>query len=164
MNKKLICLLMFVFSLSLAFTACSDDDDDKVDYAKEVAGTYNGKLTIQELGNLEVPNNDIVLSRVADNKVKLSLTEIKLVLQEGANPISIKNIAINNVPVTKSSDTYSLAKTTEKITINVLGADIQADVAVEGTVKSGKSDLKIIVSAVPGFDNGLNISFSGTKK
>lgn len=30
MNKKLICLLAFVFSLSLGFTACSDDDDDPV--------------------------------------------------------------------------------------------------------------------------------------
>lgn len=30
MNKKLICLLAFVFSLCLGFTACSDDDDDPV--------------------------------------------------------------------------------------------------------------------------------------
>lgn len=162
MNKKLIYLLMLVFTLGLSFTACSDDDDDdnKVDYAKDIAATYDGKLKIQELNNIEIANN-IALSRVSDNKVKLALAEITLPLGEGA---TIKDISINNVPVTKSGDTYSLTKTTEKITIKFLGEDIPADVTIEGTIKSGVADFKIAVSKVPNFDNGLNISFAGTKK
>lgn len=35
MNKKLLCLLMFVFSLGLTFTACSSDDDDPVNLTLE---------------------------------------------------------------------------------------------------------------------------------
>lgn len=165
MNKKLICLLMFVFSLGLAFTACSDDDDDdkKDDYAKEIAATYDGKLTIAEIPVPEM-DNSIILSRVAENKVSLVLNEISIILQEGADPVTVKNIKVNNVPVTKSNETYSLTKTTEKIKFDMMGEEEEADVTVEGTVKAGKADLKITVGAVEGFADGLNITFAGNKK
>lgn len=165
MNKKLIYLFALVFSLGFSFTACGDDDDDPVvtpDYAKEAAGTYDGNIKIAELTAIgEIPNS-LVLSQVSENKAKVALNEITI-----PGVTSVKNIAVNNIPVSKDGSTYKLAKTTEKITIDLgqaLGGNYKTNVTVEGTIKDGKMALTITTGAVPVFDNGLNITFDGTKK
>lgn len=166
MNKKLICLLMFVFSLSLAFTACSDDDDDndKVDYAKEIAATYGGTLSIPGLGAQPITmNKDIILTRVAENKSKVELKDLSIPLGEGSFPVG--NITVDNVEVSKSGDTYTLKETVTTVKVPAIDGSglVNAGVKLSGTVKNNKLDLKIDVTDVPVVST-LNITFSGTKK
>lgn len=159
MNKKLIYLLMLVFTLGLSFTACSDDDDDdnKVDYAKEIAATYDGTLTIPGLAAEPITlTKDITLSRTTTNKAKVELKD--LVLDENMN---VGTISVDNIEITKSGDTYTLKETKTSITIDLVPTPV--DVAVSGTVKDNKLDLKIVVTKIPVFET-LNISFAGTKK
>lgn len=162
MNKKLICLLMFVFSLSLAFTACSDDDDDKkVDYARDIAATYAGTLSIPGLSVDPITlDKDITLSRSAENKVKVELKDLTLQVNEGST-MNVGTISVDNIEISKSSGTYTLKETTASITIDLVPTPV--DVAVSGTVKDNKLTLKIVVTKIPVFET-LNISFVGDKK
>lgn len=155
MNKKLICLLMFVFSLSLAFTACSDDDDDKVDYAKEVAATYNGTLTI-DLPEIPSVTQDVKLERTAENKVKMVLENFSFA------GLDLGTISVANVPTSKSGSSIKLEETTNEVKLSIGGQEVKADVKVSGTVVDKKLDLSISVTkALP---TAIPVTFSGTKK
>lgn len=157
MNKKLICLLMFVFSLSLAFTACSDDDDDndKVDYAKEVAATYNGTLTI-DLPEIPSVTQDVKLERTAENKVKMVLENFSFA------GLDLGTISVANVPTSKSGTSIKLEETTNEVKLSIGGQEVKADVKVSGTVVDKKLDLSISVTkALP---TAIPVTFSGTKK
>lgn len=155
MNKKLICLLMFVFSLSLAFTACSDDDDDKVDYAKEVAATYGGTLTI-DLPEIPSVTQDVKLERTAENKVKMVLENFSFA------GLDLGTISVANVPTSKSGSSIKLEETTNEVKLSIGGQEVKADVKVSGTVVDKKLDLSISVTkALP---TAIPVTFSGTKK
>ena len=155
MNKKFICLLMFVFSLSLAFTACSDDDDnDKVDYAKEVAATYNGTLTI-DLPEIPSVTQDVKLERTAENKVKMVLENFSFA------GLDLGTISVANVPTSKSGTSIKLEETTNEVKLSIGGQEVKADVKVSGTVVDKKLDLSISVTkALP---TAIPVTFSGTK-
>lgn len=157
MNKKLICLLMFVFSLSLAFTACSDDDDDndKVDYAKEIAATYGGTLTI-DLPEIPSVTQDVKLERTAENKVKMVLENFSFA------GLDLGTISVANVPTSKSGSSIKLEETTNEVKLSIGGQEVKADVKVSGTVVDKKLDLSISVTkALP---TAIPVTFSGTKK
>lgn len=155
MNKKLICLLMFVFSLSLAFTACSDDDDDKVDYAKKVAATYGGTLTI-DLPEIPSVTQDVKLERTAENKVKMVLENFSFA------GLDLGTISVANVPTSKSGSSIKLEETTNEVKLSIGGQEVKADVKVSGTVVDKKLDLSISVTkALP---TAIPVTFSGTKK
>jgi hypothetical protein len=161
MNKKLIYLLMLVFTLGLSFTACSDDDDDNSD-AKQIAGTYSGELNITGLTSEPISNN-IVLSKVSDNTVKMSIASLDI-----PNIGTITGIAVNSVSITKSGSTYTLTSGTEDIKVNaaLLGGEKTAKVKVDGTVtSSGVMALSIVVTEIQDLTGmTLPITFAGTKK
>lgn len=154
MNKKLVCLLMFVFSLSLAFTACSDDDD-KVDYAKEVAATYGGTLAI-DLPDVPSVTQEVKLERTAENKVKMVLENFSFA------GVDLGTISVANVPTSKSGSSIKLEETTNEVKLSIGGQEVKADVKVSGTVVDKKLDLSISVTkALP---TAIPVTFSGTKK
>ena len=161
MNKKIYYLLALVFSFSLlTFIACGDDDDDPVvtDNAALIAGTYNGDLSVKIEGQDDVvTKSDLALERTGDNKVKVSLKNFSF------GELSLGDIIVDNIPVTKSNEKFNLAATTTAVTLDLFGAPISVDVTVSGTVEGNKLDLKIAVSKVPLLEN-LNVTFSGNKK
>ncbi|MDH6307824.1 hypothetical protein M2451_000273 [Dysgonomonas sp. PFB1-18] len=161
MNKKLIYLLALVFSLGLSFTACGDDDDDPVvtsDYAKEIAGTYKGTLTVTIAGQDTPIEREIKVERTAENKATVSVIGFSF---EGIGELG--DIVVENIPVSKSGETINLAETKKDVTLNILGVDATVKVTVSGTVKGKVIDLKIPVAEVPVLQN-LNVTFNGTKK
>jgi hypothetical protein len=136
-----------------------------VNYAEEIAATYEGDLTLANfmgMGDIVLPN-EIILSKGDDNNLKLSIASLTIPIGDG---IVVTGIAVNSVPLTKSGDTYTLAETQEKITIMVGGVLPQdATVTVNGTVTTaGKIDLTIDVADVETLPTGLAITFDGTKK
>jgi len=169
MNKKLICLLMFVFSLGLAFTACSDDDDKKEtgDYAKDIEASYGGTLSIpafMEGGSaVVIKDKDIVVTRTAENKAKVVLADLSIPMNETSS-FPVGTITVDNIEVSKSGTTYTLKETTSKVTVKGMdGKDVEATVKMSGTVKDGKMALKIYVTDVPVVET-LDITFAGDKK
>lgn len=166
MNKKIFYLLALLVSLSLCvFTACGDDDDEEQpnDYAKEIAGTYGGKLSIPGLlGEAQLDNN-ILVAKTADNKVKLSLNTLSLPIGENGATTTIDNIAVENITVSKSGNIYKLDQTVQTITIKIGGVlEIPAKVTVSGTVENNAMQLSIKVEDID--IPNLSITFTGTKK
>lgn len=240
MNKKLICLLAFVFSLSLGFTACSDDDDDPVnltlektevsvevgktvevkvtqgngtytvtpaseaiataaekgnvititgvkagettiavkdkenktasikvtvaavDLTPSVVGVYGGSLKIPAIGIDNLPK-DIELTREEANKLKIALNDFSIPIDTEGTEISIGDIVVSNVPLSKTENVYNLEETTATITIKspLTGDDAEVDVKVSGTVTGGTLALTIDVTKVP-ILNQLTVTFEGT--
>jgi len=164
MSKKIFYFMMLAFSLSL-FTACSDDDDDDnnvTDYAVDTQGTYTGtlNLTFPEQDPFPFENKNIALKRTGVNKVEVSLDEITI---PGEVPITVKNIVVKDIPVTKNGDTYTLTEVKDqKVSVNV-GAPVDVKVTVSGTVKSNKLEMKINVGDIPVIGE-IPITFSGDKK
>ncbi|MDR0825206.1 MAG: calycin-like domain-containing protein [Prevotella sp.] len=165
MNKKLIYLLMFVFTLGLSFTACGSDDDD--DYAKEIAATYAGTLTIPGLSATPITiDKDIALTRTAENKAKVELKDLSIPMNpmDPAVVFPVGTIIVDNIDVSKSGDTYTLKETSTTLKVpSLLGDLVDAGVKVSGTVKDNKLALNINVTNVP-VVNTLAITFAGAKK
>lgn len=139
MKKELLYLLMFVFT-GFTFASCSDDDDP--DYAKEIAKTYSGSLDIElntQAGWVPagtVDGKEIIIARTAQDVVSLQLKDFTF--QE----ISIGNITVQNIAVTKSGDNYNLSGDDLDLSLPQLG---KGKVKVTGTVdKDKKCTLKYI--------------------
>ncbi|MDR3267958.1 MAG: hypothetical protein LBT83_02680, partial [Tannerella sp.] len=71
MNSKFrLFFMLFLSSLCIGFSSCSNDDDD---YAKAIAGTYHGVLTLAEAPI--ATDVEIVITRDAENQITLKLNE-----------------------------------------------------------------------------------------
>lgn len=93
MNKKLLCLLMFVFSLGLTFTACSSDDDDPVNLSLEKSevnvdqgatvtvkitqgnGDYKVNSASETTATASVSGDVITVSGVAAGETTITVTD-----------------------------------------------------------------------------------------
>lgn len=157
---------MFVLSLSLGFTACSDDDDDDVvDYAAQIAGTYNGDLTV-DLGLGEdpttLPEQDIKLNRNGENKAELVLDNFSLL---GMNVGTIK---VSDIDVVEKDGTITLKD--KSVKVSLVEGTIKADVAVSSSNVKGKTlrlniDVtNIEVANVAGKTPDVTVKFVGDKK
>lgn len=164
MNKKLLCLLTFVFSLGLTFTACSSDDDDAVDYAAQVAGTYNGTLNVKvgEAPAEDVTGQDIKLKRTGENKAELLIENFSL------GEINAGSITVDNITVTESNGTVKLGDISKNVSL--MAGAMSADVAISSsTVKDNKLTLNIKVNNVkmgttPMPLGDIIVTFAGNKK
>lgn len=171
MNKKLFLLVAFVLSLGLGFTACGDDeeDDTTVDYAAKIAGTYNGVLVVDfgtqektEASDVEVPDTqDIKIERVAQNKIKLSVTNFVFEGMGNVGSINIETTVSENGGVVKLADT-------DPEGIELLGGAIKCKVALSSASvdKNDELTLKIRVTDISNFDEStiISVDFTGDKK
>jgi hypothetical protein len=166
MNKKLLFLLMFVFSLGLTFTACDPDDPKQVevDYAAQVAGIYNGTLNIKvgEAPAEDITGQDIKLKRTDENKAELLIENFTF------GDINAGSITIDNIPVTESNGVVKLGDISKNIPL--LNGAMTADVAISsGSIKDNKLTLNIKVNNVkmgnsPMPLGDIIVTFAGTKK
>lgn len=174
MTKKVIYFFMLALSLTL-FAGCGDDDDDDdkvVDYATQIAGTYNGALKIKIAGqSLPDQTNNIILSRTNVNKIKLELKGLELPasilamsataprgIEDGTIPVG--DIVVDGIDITKKGDDIVMADKNE-VEVQLTGlAGLKVKVTVAEGKVSGKT-LTINKISVP--EVGVEVSFSGTK-
>lgn len=154
MNKQLkFFFTFFVAALCLGFTACSDDDDD--DYAKDIAGTYKGAMTVMEQ---QVPDVEIELKRKALNKITLEVNV-------GAFLQVDQNISVD-ANVIYSNNQYAFSATTLYDYVISPELTIPLPIGVTGTVdKKGNMVLSISVGQgveYPPFP--ILVAFEGKKK
>lgn len=169
MNKKLFLLVTFILSLGLGFTACGDDDKDEptVDYAAQIAGTYNGELVVDlgTAGGEQDPiTQDIKIERLAENKIKLSVTDF---IFPGLGTDPIGNIEIETT-VSENNGTIILTDKSGQ-EVSLLDGVLKGKAALSSaSVKDKKLGLKIDVteikmSGAPGVPD-VKVSFTGNKK
>lgn len=134
MNKKLLCLLMFVFSLGLTFTACSSDDDDPVNLTLEKSETsvdQGATVTVK----ITQGNGDYKVSSAGETTATASVS---------GDVITITGVAAGETTITvtdKDKKTVTLKVTvvgladqvagTYSGTLSVLGQDSESEITLE---------------------------------
>lgn len=134
MNKKLLCLLMFVFSLGLTFTACSSDDDDPVNLTLEKSETsvdQGATVTVK----ITQGNGDYKVSSAGETTATASVS---------GDVITITGVAAGETTITvtdKDKKTATLKVTvvgladqvagTYSGTLSVLGQDSESEITLE---------------------------------
>ena len=161
MNKGIIYLLTFIFSLG--FVACSDDDYPDGGYNGEIAGTYKGDIGIK-LGDAPkiTELQKVYITKSEPGKVNLAIKDFSF------QGITLGNIEVNDIIVVKEDDLTRLTETKTTVSLDMgqtpraaTEQATNADVTVWGTVKNKVLDLTIKVY-VAGIGD-INVSFGGDK-
>lgn len=134
MNKKLLCLLMFVFSLGLTFTACSSDDDDPVNLTLEKSESsvdQGATVTVK----ITQGNGDYKVSSASETTATASVS---------GDVITVSGVAAGETTITvtdKDKKTTTLKVTvvgladqvagTYSGTLSVLGQDSESEITLE---------------------------------
>lgn len=152
MNKNLLIGLFTLICSVFAFTACSDDDEEKVNYA----GTYSGQLEVTMGDEDPITSEQSITLAEIDNGYQLQLTNFKI------NNLEVLPI---EVPVTITENGSVSGNATD---IPVLSdVNLTADVTISGTIIDNAANLTINVTAP--ISAGLDpiqmlVKFNGTKQ
>lgn len=144
------------------FSACSDDDDPAPTISEEVAGTYKGDLNVKipDMGAEQTTLQKIILSKSGEGLVKLELNDFAFSIN-GNTEILLGKIEVDNVPISKNGETYTLAETSIK-GYTLANGTITANIKVSGTIVGKKADLKIDVTEATAVGN-VFVTFNGNK-
>lgn len=147
--KKSIFYLFAVVCTVCLFTACSDDDDDNNNgqlTVDNIAGTYNGSLTVTVGGTpTSMPDTKITLSKVNDSKVKVELLDFKF------GVVNVGDIVVE----------CAVKENGKKLDVDGTGAvtvGVSLPVVVDGDSDGTTLKLNITIAAV-----GVVVDYTGTK-
>jgi PKD repeat protein len=139
MNKKLIYLLMFVFTLGLSFTACGDDDDDDVFDLVLASGTATVKVGEEISVKITKGNGGYTVTSADPAKATAVYDETK-------------GVVITGVAVTEGTVKVTVkdkANKSAEIAVTVTAADTPAEDYALEAAGTYNGDLAI---AIPGSD------------
>jgi hypothetical protein len=149
MNTKIKLFVILLTLMSIGVSSCNDDEKAKTDYAKEIAGTYKGNITLA--GDPVATDVQIDVVYKSENKVSLKMNQTIPVINL---PINIESPS----DVTYTNNVYNIS-TSASIEI---GMPIPIPVTVAGTIdKTGTATFNIGV-AIP--DAPVNAVYTGTKQ
>ena len=150
MNKNLLIGLFTLICSVFAFTACSDDDEEKVNYA----GTYSGQLEVTIGENAPIPSEQSITLAEIDNGYQLQLVNF-----------AIAGITVEKIEVPVSiPETGAVSGSATDVTVFLT---VTADVTISGTIIDNAANLTINVSAplTPGGElTEMIVKFNGTKQ
>lgn len=156
MVKNRFFILMLLSALFVGFTSCGGDDDKDTNYAKEIAGTYKGGLTMDMEGTpIPIADNvKIDITRSSNSKVIMKINQELDIL--AGMPLNIECPS----DVTFKDGIYNI---TGKVTWMLLAAPIE----VNGKINAaGHANINISVS-IPGdgeMAGSFDVVFSGDKQ
>ena len=150
MNKNLLIGLFTLICSVFAFTACSDDDEEKVNYA----GTYSGQLEVTMGDEDPIPSEQSITLAEIDNGYQLQLVNF-----------AIAGITVEKIEVPVSiTETGAVSGSATDIPVFLT---VTADVTISGTIIDNAANLTINVSAplTPGGElTEMIVKFNGTKQ
>lgn len=150
MNKNLLIGLFTLICSVFAFTACSDDDEEKVNYA----GTYSGQLEVTMGDEDPITSEQSITLAEIDNGYQLQLVNF-----------AIAGITVEKIEVPVSiTETGAVSGSATDIPVFLT---VTADVTISGTIIDNAANLTINVSAplTPGGElTEMIVKFNGTKQ
>lgn len=150
MNKNLLIGLFTLICSVFAFTACSDDDEEKVNYA----GTYSGQLEVTIGENAPIPSEQSITLAEIDNGYQLQLVNF-----------AIAGITVEKIEVPVSiTETGAVSGSATDVPVFLT---VTANVTISGTIIDNAANLTINVSAplTPGGElTEMIVKFNGTKQ
>ena len=147
MKKRIFYLFAVVCTMCL-FTACSDDNDDKVLTVNDIVGTYNGSLNI---AGTPLSNTSIYVTKGSDSKVTIELKNFSF----GA--IVIGDIKVEGCDVKANGSKMDISGEQE-VTIS-LGT---FPVVVTGNSNGTTLSMSIQITGTPGLGD-ITVGFTGNK-
>lgn len=150
MNKNLLIGLFTLICSVFAFTACSDDDEEKVNYA----GTYSGQLEVTIGENAPIPSEQSITLAEIDNGYQLQLVNF-----------AIAGITVEKIEVPVSiTETGAVSGSATDVPVFLT---VTADITISGTIIDNAANLTINVSAPLTPEGELTemiVKFNGTKQ
>ncbi len=146
MKTKKILFLLLTVALFAGFTSCGDDDEQSVDNAKEITGSYEGSFTIPSIEN-PFPG-EIDVTRLSNEKVNVTVKEVPVL----KIPVNCPCTVIKDSKSGKYLLEGKLEMTQPKaITLNL-----------SGSVDSTKTLILNMAGTIDG--SQLAVSFEGVRK
>ena len=125
---------ILALAMAFGFVACNDDSVSE-DYAKEIAGTYNGTLTWKVGSTEKTPETSVVVTQTGENLVTVTIN--KDPNSTGARDDFNYDIPVEKVEVKKDGSIYTLAETAITQIINNKG-ETKSTGSLSGTITEGK--------------------------
>jgi uncharacterized secreted protein with C-terminal beta-propeller domain len=143
MRRSVFYLLLAVLGF-VALPSCSKDEKEKekevvVDYALEIAKTYEGALKVEDDDPVA---NTIVIERTGENKVKLTLKQFI----HTPSGINFGDIVMDDIAVTKNGDAILFSVEKKMVTVTI--SDASVSITVNGTSSNGSLELNINMGKV----------------
>lgn len=147
MSLKKILTMLFVAVLAVA---CKKENDEPVNFAKVVEGSYSGSV-VMSVGGQEMSSSDATVKLVANSDETLSVVLPKA----GEGQMSLPEITVKNVQVSSSDNSTYILKETS------ISQDIYTG-ELSGSIKDGKAE--IVYAIKPGaMPMSIDFKFTGTK-
>ena len=129
--KTMMAMMLALVSMCVAFSSCSsDDDNDTVAAAKEIAGSYTSSLDMTVMGQASTFDNlTMKIEAVDDATVKVTLPAC----DKGMMPLPA--LEVPAVKVTGSNGAYAFSQENYSGTVTVNGAEKKYTVTLQGTLK-----------------------------
>ena len=124
-------MMVAMLTMCVAFTSCSsDDDNDTVAAAKEIAGSYTSTLDMTVMGQASTYDNlTMKIEAVDDATVKVTLPAC------GEGMMSLPALEVPAVKVSGSNGAYAFSQENYAGTVTVNGAEKKYTVTLQGTLK-----------------------------
>ena len=129
--KTMMAMMLALVSMCVAFSSCSsDDDNDTVAAAKEIAGSYTSSLDMTVMGEASTYDNvTMKIEAVDDATVKVTLPAC------GEGMMALPALEVPAVKVSGSNGAYAFAQENYVGTVTVNGAEKNYTVTLQGTLK-----------------------------
>ena len=139
--KTMMAMMLALVSMCVAFSSCSsDDDNDTVAAAKEIAGSYTSSLDMTVMGQASTFDNlTMKIEAVDDATVKVTLPAC----DKGMMPLPA--LEVPAVKVTGSNGAYAFSQENYAGTVTVNGAEKKYTVTLQGTFKDNTLTVKYSV-------------------
>lgn len=133
-------MMVAMLTMCVAFTSCSNDDDDTVAAAKEIVGSYTGNLAMTVMGQASSHDNiTMKIEAVDDATVKVTLPAC------GEGMMSLPALEVPAVKVSGSNGAYAFSQENYAGTVTVNGAEKKYTVTLQGTLKDNTLTVKYSV-------------------
>ena len=129
--KTMMAMMLALVSMCVVFNSCSsDDDNDTVVAAKEIAGSYTGNMEMTVMGETSPYDNVTMKIEVVDDAtVKVTLPDC------GEGMMALPALEVPAVKVSVSNGAYAFSKENYTGTVTVNGAEKNYTVTLQGTLK-----------------------------
>ena len=133
-------MMVAMLTMCVAFTSCSNDDDDTVAAAKEIVGSYTGNLAMTVMGQASSHDNITMKIEAVDNAtVKVTLPAF------GEGMMALPVLEVPAVKVSGSNGAYAFSQENYAGTVTVDGAEKKYTVTLQGTLKDNTLTVKYSV-------------------
>ena len=133
-------MMVAMLTMCVAFTSCSNDDDDTVAAAKEIVGSYTGNLAMTVMGQASSHDNITMKIEAVDNAtVKVTLPAF------GEGMMALPALEVPAVKVSGSNGAYAFSQENYAGTVTVDGAEKKYTVTLQGTLKDNTLTVKYSV-------------------